>query len=344
MYNDPSGEFFIPLIFIASYAIVNLTVDLIKNNFNMNIGQIFGSLGRGALQGTIAYIHASLGLPFPSLIQTAILSNIPTPSLDFKLGSWNFSLSLSLNFGQGLGIGLNASIGYDDGHFSASMGFGITGWGHHFATGKSGFESRFSAMTGYRGRDFGLSLGTNFWGGGVTDQTPQRTGVIGISSGDFKLMYENDGGAGIKHLGLGDKGDSYRTAALNLGIGDYSIGFNLFTGRRNRKDQKGESKIELITKRGRTIEVNPTYSPQLMDKEYRKFKHGFVNEFGTKYRLGALYFGYKNYRIGTNSEHVRHAIQNRFIHNLIGDRGFENQSWDWKPYFQYRTQNQFTTW
>ncbi len=51
-----------------------------------------------------------------------------------------------------------------------------------------------------------------------------------------------------------------------------------------------------------------------------------------------------NYRIGTNSEHVRHAIQNRFIHNLIGDRGFKNQSWDWKPYFQAQTKNRFTSW
>lgn len=54
--------------------------------------------------------------------------------------------------------------------------------------------------------------------------------------------------------------------------------------------------------------------------------------------------GYGTYRIGVNSEHVRHAIQDRVIHGLIQDQGFENQSWDWKGYSQYRTDNLFTSW
>ena len=64
---------------------------------------------------------------------------------------------------------------------------------------------------------------------------------------------------------------------------------------------------------------------------------------GTPHRLGALSFGYKGYRIGVNSEKIRHAIQNHAIHNLrikiFGltlfdkrQRGFENQSWDVKSY------------
>ena len=51
-----------------------------------------------------------------------------------------------------------------------------------------------------------------------------------------------------------------------------------------------------------------------------------------------------NYKIGTNSEHVRHAIQDRFIHGLIKDGGFKNQSWKWNPYFQAHTKNKFTSW
>ncbi|MDO4728756.1 MAG: polymorphic toxin type 23 domain-containing protein [Bacteroidota bacterium] len=47
---------------------------------------------------------------------------------------------------------------------------------------------------------------------------------------------------------------------------------------------------------------------------------GFIDEVGEKHRLGTLTVGYKGWRVGTNSEHIRHAIQNRFIHNLIGDR------------------------
>ncbi len=90
------------------------------------------------------------------------------------------------------------------------------------------------------------------------------------------------------------------------------------------------------------------------DKFCRVLPNGPVNEIGSKYRLGALTIGYEGYRVGVNSEHVRNAIQNRAIHNLripwfygksiidIRQRGFENQSWNWNGYSQYRTPNKFT--
>ena len=64
---------------------------------------------------------------------------------------------------------------------------------------------------------------------------------------------------------------------------------------------------------------------------------------------------YKGYRIGVNSQRIRHAIQNHAIHNLSfnsfgikiinkAQRGFENQSWDYKGYFQYKTPNIFASW
>lgn len=63
-----------------------------------------------------------------------------------------------------------------------------------------------------------------------------------------------------------------------------------------------------------------------------------------KYRLEDLTFGYKGYRVGINSEHVRHAIQDKAIHGIIGDAGFQNMSWNTTGYFQYRTPNIFTSW
>ena len=51
-------------------------------------------------------------------------------------------------------------------------------------------------------------------------------------------MYENDGGP-ILQKGLGDAGDSYRTAALNLSVGKFSAGFNLFTGNRENVPKDG---------------------------------------------------------------------------------------------------------
>lgn len=174
-----------------------------------------------------------------------------------------------------------------------------------------------------------VSLGTNFWSGGVTDKKAQRTGMIGFRSGDFRMMYENDGGFGIKETGLGDRGDSYRTAALNMNIGDFSTGFNLFTGRRTLKDQEKEN-----------IEIGKNFR----DSNGVFHKNSFVNEQGTKYRLGALTIGYKSLRVGVNSEHIRHAIQNSFIHRLIGDGEFETTSWNWRLYSQYKTSNIFTSW
>jgi len=64
------------------------------------------------------------------------------------------------------------------------------------------------------------------------------------------------------------------------------------------------------------------------------------------YRLGALTFGYKGYKVGTNSEWVRHAVQNVAIHGtfIAPQRMFQMQSSNWKGFFQYKTPNKFTSW
>jgi hypothetical protein len=198
---------------------------------------------------------------------------------------------------------------------------------------------------GYGGKDARVTLGTNmFWGlkGHEGESLNQRLGTIGFSSGDFGFMYENDGGKGISDLRLGDREDRYRSASLIFNVGDYSAGFNLFTGNR---DQDGEPEKQYYTnKKGKIKYGHPPIDPQLRDNFNRKHKYGYVNEVGPKYRLGALFVGYKGLRIGVNSEHIRHAIQNRAVHNTINDLSFKNQSWNWDLYFQYRTPNMFTTW
>lgn len=96
---------------------------------------------------------------------------------------------------------------------------------------------------------------------------------------------------------------------------------------------------------GREGEIgNPVYKNGIY------YKNGLVYEKGTqseRYRLGAAYFSYKNYRIGINSDrHVRHTFQNRWIHNskFAAQRAFEIIDFRNKPYFQYQTKNMFTTW
>lgn len=62
--------------------------------------------------------------------------------------------------------------------------------------------------------------------------------------------------------------------------------------------------------------------------------------------MGALYFSYKNYRIGIDSDrYVRHPIQNILAHGKLSPQpGFVVLSTAINPYFQYRTRNQFTSW
>ncbi|MDR3235434.1 MAG: hypothetical protein LBT48_01745 [Prevotellaceae bacterium] len=63
------------------------------------------------------------------------------------------------------------------------------------------------------------------------------------------------------------------------------------------------------------------------------------------YRLGTLSFGYKGYRIGVNSEGIRHVFQNQFVHSSIKPQsGFIRTSCDYKPYFHYGTKNKYTLW
>lgn len=97
----------------------------------------------------------------------------------------------------------SVGISYNSGEFTFSYGFGVTRYTKHYATGNEGTEIRNSFMVNYDNGKTGFSLGTNFWGGGVTDKKTQRTGMIGFRSGDFNIHYENDGSI----FGLGDGGD-----------------------------------------------------------------------------------------------------------------------------------------
>ncbi|WP_199120773.1 polymorphic toxin type 23 domain-containing protein [Pedobacter sp. ASV28] len=67
-------------------------------------------------------------------------------------------------------------------------------------------------------------------------------------------------------------------------------------------------------------------------------------ETGPSYRVGALILGIKNYRFGANSEHVRHAVQDRVIHGMIGNAGFRNMLWNWRGFSQFRSRNMFSSW
>ncbi|SHG45380.1 polymorphic toxin type 23 domain-containing protein [Pedobacter caeni] len=345
MYTDTSGE--IIWLAVAAGAIigaitggVSYVASAIRTG-NWSWGQFGMSMLTGAVMGGITgganpWAAFSSIAHLGSTLSTAFIGGF-IPSVGMKIGNFSFSLSPSMAFGKTFAIGANVSVGYEAGKWNISAGLGIMSYGNYQEFGKGGTEFRTSFMGGYDNGENGFSLGTNIWRGtGAMNDFSQRTGLIGLHFGNFRAMYENDGGIGIKHLHLGDKGDSYRTAALNITAGDYTFGFNLFTGNRSYDNQLIEDKDIKVDGKFPIVNTRDEYGA--------KYKRGYVNETGTKYRLGALTVGYKNYRFGTDSEHVRHAIQDIAIHGLIGDAGFQNMSWDWKGYSQFKTPNKFSSW
>ena len=351
LYTDPSGEFIVGVLVAVAAAVLIKAIHNVANGipFWHGLGKVAVVT---AIQATISFGIGSI-VPGPPMaadkLGDALLGSVfnsVMPKLDIKIGNWTITANLSILMGHSYGIGASMSVAFDDGEFFFAAGFGITNFTDYNGMGINGWEYRASAMMGYGGKDARLTLGTNmFWGmkGLEGESLNQRIGSIGYSSGDFGFMYENDGGKGISDMGLGDKEDRYRSAALSFNIGDYSAGFNLFTGNRVQDKEKPKELIG-YNKKGKPKYEHLPLDPQLRDSFGRQHKYGYVNEEGPKYRLGALYLGYKGLRIGVNSEHVRHAIQNRAVHNTINDLSFQNQSWQWDSYFQYRTTNIFSSW
>jgi len=328
LYTDPSGEFIMA-------AAIGLGVAILMNGLNNSInktpfwygagksgtiGAVSGAINAGIGQITANFLGQTAQSTVGGTVASAFIGNF-MPTIDIPIGDWNINVSPAIAFGNATGVGVNVGVSYSDGNWSFSAGVGVMYYGDYNGFGKNGLEIRKSILSAWDDGKAGVSLGTNFWGGDFK----QQTGVLGLKLGEWGMMYENDGGFGIKNLGLGD-GDSYRTAALSLSYKDYSVGFNLFTG--YREDAK-----------------KGTYDKNFQTDDFgRKYNYGFVKEEKPYYRLGALTFGYKGYKFGVNSEHIRHAIQDRAIHGAIHDAGFKNQSWDWNSYFQYKTPNKFTSW
>ncbi|MCF8381067.1 MAG: hypothetical protein K9H49_15950 [Bacteroidales bacterium] len=72
--------------------------------------------------------------------------------------------------------------------------------------------------------------------------------------------------------------------------------------------------------------------------------NGTFREPGNRYRMGVLYVGYGNCRIGYNSErNVRGGIQNGF-HNLMNYPHFEVLDISDKFYGGYYSSNPYTLW
>ncbi|MBC8053488.1 MAG: VCBS repeat-containing protein [Sphingobacteriaceae bacterium] len=214
------------------------------------------------------------------------------------------AVHIDLKFGsQQKGIGFDVSVGVPKAlPLSYRYNYGQTYyWKNYDVT--PGWERRTGGEVSYLGlASFGSthydSPGTEF------DQT---IGNITLGIPGYNLKYENDWQPAVfNKLSLGliptpDGGDRSRTAALKLQAGPFSAGFNLFTGDPGLND---------ADRRTQRINGRDTY-----------VKNPSTGDDPDKYRAGVGYVGFGPFRIGVNSEGIRHQIQNRITHDgLQGGR------------------------
>lgn len=96
--------------------------------------------------------------------------------------------------------------------------------------------------------------------------------------------------------------DSHRTVALQINVGPFSEGMNLFTGKPGKNEENDPNQIDLGEGHN-TILKNLTGDPD-------------------KYRAGIFYVGFGSKRFGINSEKLRAIVQNGIL-RLTGDTFFK---------------------
>lgn len=134
-------------------------------------------------------------------------------------------------------------------------------------------------------------------------KTNQSTGTISIQVNDFNFIAENDLFSGTPQL------DRFRTGAFLLQYqkDNYQFGINatLFTG------QMGERVTDESYPFGHVYE-------NTVGGKYTEYSHGLLSA-QIKY-VGEFYQTYQA-NVGVDSERIRHAIQNRFAHDILIGHG-----------------------
>jgi hypothetical protein len=185
---------------------------------------------------------------------------------------------------QGVGFDVMVGIGVGPAGVGLRAG-GSYYWKSH--SDRSGFEGRVGFTAGVGHGKAGLSYNVTHFSSGETSQT---TAMARIAYGHFYIKYEND------QMLFADKGDRFRTAAQEIGYGPFKMGATMFTG--DPDDISGKRP-----------------SDKIEGYDYYVSKNGSKPD---KYRAGIGYIGFGNFKIGMNSEKIRHAIQNVLVHDSIG--------------------------
>ena len=130
-------------------------------------------------------------------------------------------------------------------------------------------------------------------------RTSQRSGAFGLTLNKMSILFENDifGGQAKDRFRTGHLQFSYRTDLVR-----YSIGMNMWTG-----ETSGSPRLK-------PTKHCPNGYKNLTNLPFGKTSHG-VLYFGAQYQLPLNQT--IHWRIGMDSEEIRHFFQNRLIHDLM---------------------------
>ena len=249
----------------------------------------------------------------------------------YEYQKYNQAIALHIDLhlsSQQMGIGFDVSFGVPKKYgISYRTNLGATYYWRFYDDSYSGFEFRLggewcaASCLGFSGTTFYQSSGK---------QTTNSI-IIGTYWGDFR--YENDYMFNLgKYLPLvpaADNGDRYRSAAARIRVAVFSVGVNIFTGdpgidhddRRTFEDPAANGRLTY------TISANGDNPDQ--------------------YRAGIFYVGFGPFKIGANSEQIRHLFQNRLAHDFLCKKDspyFKVLDRPGHAYFYFGTETGSTLW
>lgn len=295
-YTDPSGEFLMMAFFGMA-----LTADYLSNLMN-GVHDPLGTAYNNASTTTNG-VNNCAQIPVYQNENTTITAGLSPFNMGVSANIYHTQGNTTYSAGVGIGFvgGTFANVGvtHTSGDFSFTVGGGYSSGGIDILNGGAelpGGSRAYGGMTYYdRPNNQYFSGGLTYFGGAHS----QKNWYAGYRKGDFSVSVTND--AFIS-------GDEHRTAAVEFGLQNMSLGFNLYT------TSPPVSEYKDIGRGG--------------NKTYRNGFRTFWGNRGT-YSQGdrisaSLYLGYRNgnnvSRVGIDAPWVQ-EIQNA-MHWAIGSPAF----------------------
>lgn len=247
-YTDPSGEkLAIPLIALGFLA--ESTSNLIYGRSNP-----FGSAWKSANQ-TVSEAGTAGRFTISKTENSALTAGPDIFNLGISIDYTRRDGDVTTSIGGGIGMFgpfAYSSISVRSGNWMTSASFGTNFDTYSFGGGLGFDDGKFSA-----------SYSQTFYGG---DSRSQWTGGFSVGYGEFSYRIEND------FLAFGHSGDRFRTQAMEIGIGNYTIGSYMETNDPKAGDQ------------GKNDKPSPIWGPN---------KHGFRTWDNGKVYSAPLYVSYR---------------------------------------------------